>query len=651
MAGTLADRVAALDRRRFVGRARELARLEAALDGEEAPRVVLLHGPGGIGKSALVREIVRRAGSRGFTPRAVDGREILPAPGEIERALDGVGAEARPLVVLDSYERMSGVDGWLRQVLLPSLPAGALAILASRDPPAEGWFRDGWEHVTLELELGPLADGDATAMLAAYGLTNGVSAGELVRWARGWPLALSVAASRGANGDAPAGGNPRRRADMLRAVVVRLTGDELAPGGDAVAVAAMVRSCDAALLRRILPDLDADAAMAGLRELSFAERVGDRVTFHDLVRRALRAEFEARDPARARDLRRRLADDVHARAVAGEPRLLVDLTELIDDRALRWGLGAEGSHEYRIDGVHPGDTEALSGWYRGRPRWWRDVAAFLSEAPGRVVLARDASERLTGISIAITLADPPALVERDVLLGRWLEHSRAHVGDGNVLLWRDATDFAHNADPASPVVSLMNTAVILQCGLANVRYSYLPIDPANRAARRFSHSVNGREVPELGVEIDGRPLQCHVVDHGEGGMIGQLREVVYAELRLPAGPGRPGPDASFEDVRDALRNLHRPTALARSALATGPTAEARAASVRALVTGAIIQAFGESAEENLLREVLERGYVDPDSTHEQAAGRLHLSRTAYYRRLNQATRRLAEWLLAPGARA
>ena len=82
---------------------------------------------------------------------------------------------------------------------------------------------------------------------------------------------------------------------------------------------------------------------------------------------------------------------------------------------------------------------------------------------------------------------------------------------------------------------------------------------------RFSHSVNGRSVPELAVELDGRVLECHVIDHGEGGMIGQLREVVYAELRLPGpSPARAHAQASAEDVRDALRNLHRPGELARN---------------------------------------------------------------------------------------
>jgi hypothetical protein len=57
MARTLAERMAALDADRFVGRRRELEWLEALVAARQpSPSVVLVHGPGGIGKSALLRE-------------------------------------------------------------------------------------------------------------------------------------------------------------------------------------------------------------------------------------------------------------------------------------------------------------------------------------------------------------------------------------------------------------------------------------------------------------------------------------------------------------------------------------------------------------------------------------------------------------------
>jgi hypothetical protein len=135
-----------------------------------------------------------------------------------------------------------------------------------------------------------------------------------------------------------------------------------------------------------------------------------------------------------------------------------------------------------------------------------------------------------------------------------------------------------------------------------------------------------------------------VIDHGDGGMLGQIREIVYSELRLPVTSTAEPVSAS--DVRDALRNLHRPTILARSPLASGATPEERAASVRALVHEAADNAFGRSPEEALLRTVLERGYLDADGKHELVAEELNLSRTAYFRRLAQASERVAAWLAA-----
>ena len=64
---------------------------------------------------------------------------------------------------------------------------------------------------------------------------------------------------------------------------------------------------------------------------------------------------------------------------------------------------------------------------------------------------------------------------------------------------------------------------------------------------------------------------------------------------------------------------------------------------RALL-GAAEQAFGTTADEQLLRRVLLRGYFDPAPSHEAAARELHLSRAAYFRRLRNASDRVAEWL-------
>ncbi|HWT95706.1 MAG TPA: hypothetical protein VN238_22090, partial [Solirubrobacteraceae bacterium] len=68
--------------------------------------------------------------------------------------------------------------------------------------------------------------------------------------------------------------------------------------------------------------------------------------------------------------------------------------------------------------------------------------------------------------------------------------------------------------------------------------------------------------------------------------------------------------------------------------------------VRAALEAAVAGAFGDGPDEQLLRDVLQRGYLDAAGSHEAAWWELHLSRATYFRKLRAASARVAEWLLA-----
>jgi hypothetical protein len=153
-------------------------------------------------------------------------------------------------------------------------------------------------------------------------------------------------------------------------------------------------------------------------------------------------------------------------------------------------------------------------------------------------------------------------------------------------------------------------------------------------------------VPELDARDGERVVQCHLLDHGPGGLLDSVRALVYRDLGLPAPEPAPSDgERSADVVRDALRAFHDPVALAASPLARGATGAERAASVRDLLRDAAGTAFGESDDERLLRATIARGYLDPYGGHDKAALDLHVSRTTYFRRLATATARVARYVL------
>jgi hypothetical protein len=667
VSSTLAERLADRDEQRFVGRERELAFFESLFTDDPPAQVVLVHGPGGIGKSTLLRQIARRGAQRGWTAQIVEGRDLAPVPGEIESALGDITDAPRPLILFDTYERMSAADGWLRGRLLPSLPARALVVLAGRTAPDPGWFEGGWERLAIELKLEPMPADAALNLVKAHGLDDGDLAQQLIAWANGSPLALALGADAVQRDGTPwTAERIHEHPNLVQAILHRIARTELDGGNlDVAAVAAIARVCDEPMLRDVLPEVDHAAAYTWLRERTFSEPVAGGIALHEIVRQAMRADLRARDPERDRELRRRIADHLFLRGLRAGPRTVVDLAELVENPAVRWGFGADGSTTHRPDLWRTEDLPIARERFMAKPEgavWWDATQPILQQAPDRVVAVRDAHDTLCGMAIAVTPDNAPDVAEQDVCLGPWLAHARtAHAGE-EVLIWRDSIDFVAHGDRSSPVLSILNTAAILRSGLNNPRWFYIPIDPSNEAAVAFARAVNTTHLDHLDIDLGAKVIQCHQIDHAAGGLLDGVRSAVYSELGLgmpapiqrrdedtPPARGDDGRPVTLDAVREALRNLHQPLALATSPLATGTTTEQRSASVRTEVQDAIANAFGDSPAEQLLRRIVQRGYLDPDGSHELAAEELHVSRATYFRRLRTASQRVADYLIAKHA--
>jgi hypothetical protein len=660
--GTLAARLEERDRRRFAGRAEELKFLEQCLDENPPASVIHVTGPAGIGKSALLRAFARSARERDIAVIAIDGRELGPAPGALEDALREAARWNRGVVLLDSYERMTGLDTYLRRDLLPHLPDGTLVVIAGRTVPDPAWFAGGWEVISARLDLTALSAHDACILLASHGLSD-ERVPAIIDWAAGSPLALSLAAEAACDDPSWNAATDPSRPEILRSLIHRLVETEL--GGvrlPALAIAAVARTTTPQLLRAVLPSDEAEAAYQELCGLTVTEPLGDGITLHDLVRKALHADLRMRNSELERDLRRRIVDYLYARSIDGQPLMIIDMAHLVQNPVIRWGFGWRGTVGFRIDSVKPADAERVERQLgdTANRTWWQLTRRFFELAPDRVAVARDLEDQICGYLACMSQARAPAFADDDPLVGPWLQHARQHAASsgaqaGDSVLWHAAVDFTGQAK----VQAMLGMAGVLRSGVANPRFTYLPIDPLYPGALEFAKALGAEHLAELDAVIGGRLVQCHRTDYGPGGLLAALRAQVYAELGLPApaltGPQKGGttkvgqpsprpPDSDMRTVRDALKSFGVPRDLARSPFARGQTVQERADYARDLLRRAAADAFGDSQSERLLRSVLVTGYLDRSSSHEDAAARLCLSRAAYFRKLRTAVERLAEYL-------
>lgn len=298
MSSSLRDTVAAADADRFVGRGEQLRAFDELLAAGTAHRVLFVHGTGGVGKSALLRAMQRRCAHRGLPAVAIDGR----SPVETVFAAIAAAAQAPVVVFIDEADALGAALPAVRDRLLDDLASTSRVVLAGRHRPDPSWRENGLDVILREAAVPPLAEDDADRLLALRGVAPDRRP-EILRFAQGSPLALTVASAPAATGPGAGAGSAASApaalgsGELEERLTAWLTGRErLDTDAELIEVAAIAPLVDARLLAAALPGRPTREAIATLAGLAVTERVGGRVALHGVLAAAVRARLRESAP-------------------------------------------------------------------------------------------------------------------------------------------------------------------------------------------------------------------------------------------------------------------------------------------------------------------------------------------------------------------
>ncbi|NNN19946.1 MAG: ATP-binding protein [Acidimicrobiaceae bacterium] len=371
---TIGQALAQRDRQLFVGREGEIAAFSSWLaESANGPKILSVTGPGGVGKSTLLRAFVRELATSGRSSMFVDGRVVDPSPEGLAAALGARSkdeatdmlAATRSVLILDAFEDLRPLTHFLLQEFFPSLASDVPVVIASRGDVTAPWRP--WRELVRVLPVGGLAMVDAKSLLTRRGLSEPKEIEHIVSVAKGHPLSLSVAA------DIVLRGGVMRLLPNVpewHMAVRALVEDLLRDVNDPVLRmllegAAILRQFDESTLASISPGKDISEAFTHLCALSIVRPGPHGLMLHDDVRGVIRDDLRWRKPEYFQKLRR-LALEHYRRLGRGSVSreeaawILTEATYLSEDPLIHLGIfSADDPSELWTEPAGPADHERL----------------------------------------------------------------------------------------------------------------------------------------------------------------------------------------------------------------------------------------------------------------------------------------------------
>ncbi|WP_328284485.1 LuxR family transcriptional regulator [Paenibacillus tarimensis] len=396
-----------------VGREAELASFEQFMnrklrDTGIQPQILHIHGTGGTGKSTFLRQCVLMAQHAGLRAALLDSRDFVHTEQGILEALirhlrAGMQTEEnlpsgalswpllseqlpsngeRLILAFDTFEEMKDMEAWMRDRLLPWLPAGVLVLLAGRYPLQGAWLHSpAWRERLQQIELQPLNRQACSRYFQLCGITGERDIERLWRQTRGHALSMSLAAASHAHHPGPLQQEGMSWFDEVVYLWLQEVPDEDLRRH--IEAASVLRVFNQEMLSFIMDEQIPSGLFDRLISLSYVRKSDRGWQLHDLMRETTEARLRERQPSLHKKLRERAASYY---------------AEAILQSSLRSSTGWEVGELFRFAGNKI--ARALTSEQSGPRYYWETVTeSSLPEALAYLEWRKHNHEPITGIEI------------------------------------------------------------------------------------------------------------------------------------------------------------------------------------------------------------------------------------------------------------
>lgn len=690
MAARLADRLTDARQRGFFGRGAELSAFDDMLVGGAVPLVLYVEGPGGVGKTTLLRQYADRSRTAGRPVVWLDGREVglaaQPAAVLADALADGTGPDDaaaaferldHAVLIIDTAEALAGRQRWIYDELLPRLGTGGAVVIASREAPPARWRTDpGWRDLLRHLRLDNLADAEALELLRWRGVPESAHAAAMT-FTHGHPLALALLGDVCAQEGGPP--VPAQTQEVVSTLVRELVG--AVPSGQhraALEAAAQVRVVTEPMLAALLDLGDAHEEFGWLRGLSIMDYSARGLFPHELAREVLAAELRWRHPAQHAEVRQRARtyyrDRFAAAGAAAQQAILTDYAFLHRHSpgltAMLSQLGPDGADGggLTLAVARADELPLLTELVRRHegPVSAQIFAHWAGLQPGAVQVARDAAGQPAGLQLLLTLADttadqrapdPMAAAAWDQLqqAGPLTDGGRATV----VRFWLDAADY-QDISPLQTMLALQLVRYYLTT--PRLEYHFFVCADPDRWAPVCAYADLHR-LPALDIQLGERAFGAYGHDWRAVpplawlALLADREDAEEVSTAPPPTPATLDESAFAEAVRAALRDLDRPDRLTASPLVSAAAVQVGSGAEPGRAVVAFVQAgakqMADSVRDRSAYRALHHTYLQPAETQRAAADLLDLPMSTYRRHLAAGITRLTAilWRIETRARA